>query len=203
MENQTQNQEGVKKARGKYAKILVGAVAVIALVSVAFAGWGIFKQWRMRKGVENFAETLKRLEQEDYRHAMADTYGGKTPQETLQMYIDAVEKGDYELASKYFIGEKQEKELNSLKNSDQENIKNILDALRKTKIVDMRALLEDRYEEEVRKYSTTESKEDYVNRLYDVYGYSAKAIMSVKVDGYDFSIDFRKYPNNIWKILEF
>ena len=59
MENQIQNQEGARKARGKYAKILVGAVAVIALVSVAFAGWGIFRQWRMRKGVEKFAETFK------------------------------------------------------------------------------------------------------------------------------------------------
>jgi hypothetical protein len=38
---------------------------------------------------------------------MADTYGGKTPQETLRLYIEAVEKGDYELASKYFIGDKQ------------------------------------------------------------------------------------------------
>src|SRR3989304_3783323 len=121
MGNQTQNRGDGRKERGTYAKLLVGAVAVIALVSVAFAGWGIFKQWRMRKGVENFAETLKRLEQEDYRRAMTDTYGGKTPQETLQMYIDAVEKGDYELASKYFIGEKQEKELAKLQESKQKN----------------------------------------------------------------------------------
>src|SRR3989338_1484014 len=103
MENQIQNQEGVRKARVKYAKILVGTATVIALVLVAFAGLGMFKQWRMRKGVENFAETLKRLEQEDYRRAMADTYGGKTPQETLQMYISAGEKGDHELSRKYFI----------------------------------------------------------------------------------------------------
>ena len=121
MNNQIQNQEGVRKARVKYAKILVGTAAVIALVLVAFAGLGMFKQWRMRKGVENFAETLKRLEQEDYRRAMADTYGGKKPPETLQMYIAAVEKGDYELASKYFIGEKQEKELAKLQESKQKN----------------------------------------------------------------------------------
>src|SRR3989344_877577 len=100
MENQIQNQEGARKARVKYAKILVGAAAVIALVLVAFAGLGMFKQWQMRKGVENFAETLKRLEQEDYRRAMSDTYGGKTPQETLQLDIDAGEKGAYGLARK-------------------------------------------------------------------------------------------------------
>ena len=33
----------------------------------------------------------------------ADTYGGKTPQETLDMFVDALKKGDVELASKYFL----------------------------------------------------------------------------------------------------
>ena len=89
------------------------------MLSSAFIGWGIYKQWQMRRGVEKFAEALKQLEQEDYRIAMADTYGGKTPQETLQMYIGAVEKGDYELASKYFIGEKQEEEIVRLQETKQ------------------------------------------------------------------------------------
>ena len=75
------------------------------------------------------AEALKKAEQEDYKRAMADTYGGKTPQETLQMYIDAVEKGDYELASKYFIGDNQEKELRSFDGATKEFIKNYLNLL--------------------------------------------------------------------------
>jgi len=33
----------------------------------------------------------------------ADTYGGKTPQETLDMFVDALRKGDIDLASKYFL----------------------------------------------------------------------------------------------------
>ena len=169
MENQIQNQEGARKARVKYAKILVGAAAVIALVLVAFAGLGMFKQWRMRKGVENFAETLKRLEQEDYRRAMADTYGGKTPQETLQMYIAAVEKGDYELASKYFIGEKQEKwrkELIEIKNVDKTDafLNPIKVALHK----------EGEYSMDKKSFSIHEP----------------------------IAIDFRLYPNGIWKLME-
>ncbi len=32
----------------------------------------------------------------------ADTYGGKTPEQTLQMFIEALKKEDIELASKYF-----------------------------------------------------------------------------------------------------
>src|SRR3989338_3649126 len=169
MENQIQNQEGARKARVKYAKILVGAAAVIALVLVAFAGLGMFKQWQMRKGVENFAETLKRLEQEDYRRAMADTYGGKTPQETLQMYIAAVEKGDYELASKYFIGEKKEKwrkELIEIKNVDKTDafLNPIKVALHK----------EGEYSMDKKSFSIHEP----------------------------IAIDFRLYPNGIWKLME-
>ena len=38
----------------------------------------------------------------------ADTYGGKTPQETWDMFIQALEAGDTDLAAKYFIVEKQE-----------------------------------------------------------------------------------------------
>lgn len=108
MENQIQQTEGVsKKAGRKYKKIITAIIVVVVLFSV-FMGWEVFKQWQVKRSVEKFAQMLKQLEQEDYQRAMADTYGGKTPQETLQMYIDAVEKGDFELASKYFIGEKQE-----------------------------------------------------------------------------------------------
>lgn len=121
MEEQIQKTEEVsKKARIRYKKTIT-AVAVIVVLSSAFIGWGTYKQWQMRRGVEKFAQMLKQLEQEDYQRAMADTYGGKTPQETLQMYIDAVEKGDFELASKYFIGEKQEKELVRLQEAKQKN----------------------------------------------------------------------------------
>ena len=38
----------------------------------------------------------------------SDTYGGQTPEETLALFIDALKKGDADLASKYFILDKQE-----------------------------------------------------------------------------------------------
>ena len=38
-----------------------------------------------------------------YEEAMSnDTYGGKTPEETLQLFTEALQKGDVDLASKYF-----------------------------------------------------------------------------------------------------
>lgn len=72
---------------------------------------------------------MKRATEEALARAMADTYGGKTPQETLQMYIEAVEKGDYELASKYFIEEKRDEELRKVKNSSESQIGNYLKKL--------------------------------------------------------------------------
>jgi hypothetical protein len=37
-----------------------------------------------------------------------DKYGGKTPEETYTMFLEALKKKDIELASKYFVLEKQE-----------------------------------------------------------------------------------------------
>jgi len=41
----------------------------------------------------------------------ADTYGGKTPEETWKMFVDALKAGDTDLAAKYFIVEKQKEML--------------------------------------------------------------------------------------------
>ena len=51
-------------------------------------------QWKM------YADGLRVAYQED-------THGGGTPEETLQLFIDALKSGDIELASKYYIPEKQ------------------------------------------------------------------------------------------------
>ena len=53
-------------------------------------------------------EELERLYQED-------TYGGFTPEETLQLFIEALKTGDVELASRYFLVEEQEKWEDKLK----------------------------------------------------------------------------------------
>src|SRR3990167_11080939 len=47
-------------------------------------------------------ETYQKVEKAYVEAMTADTYGGKTPRETLDMFIDALKKGDVELAAKYF-----------------------------------------------------------------------------------------------------
>ena len=120
----------------------------------------------------DFVKALKQLEADDYRAAMADTYGGKTPQETLLMYIQAIEKGDYVLASKYFIGQKQEEELEGFQKPATEE-----DKRRYIKILS--SLHEDGYNNDKERFN-----------------------MRANLDGPDFFASFKKYPNGIWKIIE-
>ncbi|MCL5004891.1 MAG: hypothetical protein M1170_03040 [Patescibacteria group bacterium] len=130
MENQNQNNQiSVEKLKSpeveqvrygankfwRFAMIFCAVIVGILVLYVAGVwGWQKYRYWQDMKKSRAYEEGIKKWQQEDYAAAMADTYGGKTPQETLQMYIEAVEKGDYELASKYFIGDRQEEWKNEL-----------------------------------------------------------------------------------------
>lgn len=56
---------------------------------------------------ENYYKNLDELYKKD-------THGGATPEETLQLFIDALKKGDTELAAKYYLPEKQKEEAEDL-----------------------------------------------------------------------------------------
>lgn len=65
-----------------------------------------------REQNEQLAEYYEYLdEQASQKEALykADTYGGDTPEQTLELFITALEAEDYELASKYYIPEVQQK----------------------------------------------------------------------------------------------
>jgi len=47
-----------------------------------------------------------------------DKYGGKTPEETYAMFLEALKKKDIGLASKYFVLDKQEEYKKALKEID-------------------------------------------------------------------------------------
>jgi len=192
----------ISPPKRKRWKFIVAFLGIILLSFVAFVGVAIFEQWRGERAVERLAEALRQAEQDIYQKQLADTIGGKTPQETLRLYIEAVEKNDYELASKYWEIDKQRKELESLTNAPHENISNFVSTLKKLELVDWKESLSKMYETDSRQYNLSESKEDYIERLYGVWNYDRKALMSTKVDGYDFSVSFFKYPNDIWKISE-
>ena len=106
----------------KSNKIFWGIGIFCVAIFLFLVGFGYYQQWKGEKQVEKLANALKQMKEEIYNKKAADTIGGKTPQETLDLFIAAVEKGDYELASKYFVIEKQEQwkeDLSTAKNVDE------------------------------------------------------------------------------------
>ncbi len=90
----------------------------VGLLALIFGAWylnGYFK-WvgeQAGKNSENIlAYTYWKVTQQQQAELedayKKDTYGGATPEETLKLFVQALEKKDYELASKYFVVEKQQ-----------------------------------------------------------------------------------------------
>ena len=105
MEGQIQQDLNSEKPKRKYWKFVAGFLGIII---IAFGGFFVWEKYFSPQAKIN-RETQKNYEkylewQKNYEKAMReDTYGGKTPEETLQMFIEALKKEDIELASKYFM----------------------------------------------------------------------------------------------------
>ena len=106
--------------------IPAGIFFVLVLAVAAQSWWGGY-QWQ--KQVDAWQANLR-------KPYLEDTYGGKTPEETWAMFLEALKKGDVELASKYFWPEKQVEFKQLLQNTkDQGNLQtwiNQMENLRKS-----------------------------------------------------------------------
>lgn len=98
--------------------VLFGVFVIIVVALLVFYYFAISddKEFTVRDE-DSFTSQQEYLNYlEEYKQAMSkDTYGGKTPEETLQLFVDALKKGDTELASKYFVLDKQKEMANDLK----------------------------------------------------------------------------------------
>lgn len=90
-----------------FLKFGLGFVAMIA-VGVTALYFDDIKSMKMERDARQYLEELQRQEREDI-------YGGATPEETLQLFVDALKAGDVELASKYFVLDKQAEWFDNLK----------------------------------------------------------------------------------------
>lgn len=111
----------------KFSLLFVG---VVILAFVIMWGIGQYRMWRMARNADLAVELINSERERITALQMADTYGGQTPHETLALYIAAVEKGDYDLASKYFVIEGQEKERNSFIGASKESSERYLSLLK-------------------------------------------------------------------------
>lgn len=91
--------------KSKYWKFVAAFLVIIVLVVGGYFAWAKYLSPQARYARQTQENYQKYLNwQKNFEMAMKnDTYGGKTPEETLKMFIDALKKDDVELASKYFI----------------------------------------------------------------------------------------------------
>lgn len=84
--------------RNKIFKILLIIAAIGAAFSIFAAAKTYYVYWKS-KNLPGFQ--VQKIFEEAEKN---DIWGGKTPQETYEMYYSALKKGDIDLASKYFAG---------------------------------------------------------------------------------------------------
>lgn len=167
------------KTIGKYL-LAVGVVAALGLGALFLIQY-LRDSENPEKQAEKYMEALEKAYREDQ-------YGGNTPEETLQLFIDALKKGDTDLAAKYFIIDEQEKWSGKLKDLANQSKLNILI-------------------EDIEKAVLEKSEDGIVVFGYDKYFEGGKTT----IQGKNFevpagishqNIRLGKGPNNKWKILE-
>lgn len=93
-------------------KRVIGAVVAIFVLSAGAWWFNIIPVLNQRYQEYKVLSSVEKLKQA-YRD---DTYGGITPAETLEMFVTAFRAEDLDLASKYFVIEKQEEYLAKMQN---------------------------------------------------------------------------------------
>jgi hypothetical protein len=88
-----------------YKKFLSRFLVIVLAVAGVYFVWDRFfsEAGKARRFVAEQTRVYEEKERAYIEAMTADTYGGKTPQETLDLFVAALEKGDIELASKYFL----------------------------------------------------------------------------------------------------
>ncbi len=95
-----------KKKNNKTIIIGYIVIAVLFFAIIFYAapwGAGIYKSWRIGKSYGKFENDLN-------AYLAGDNYGGRTPKETYELFVEALKKGDVDLASKYYLWDKQAKQ---------------------------------------------------------------------------------------------
>ncbi len=92
--------------------VVAGSVVWLVLHGMPWLN-GLRTQWE--------AQRLQDQWEKPYRE---EKYGGKTPEETYDMFISALSKGDTTLASKYFVVDKQARWSKTLEQYKQQDLLN-------------------------------------------------------------------------------
>lgn len=88
----------------KFAAVLVAFFVAAFTLAVFVGGFKPIQSWQQYWTTRQIMREAR--EREEFEKN--DIYGGRTPEETYQLFLQALEKQDIELASKYFVREKQD-----------------------------------------------------------------------------------------------
>ena len=111
-------------------KIIIGSAGLVGVVLLAWLGSvasNEYQSYQWQKRTDALQEAMIG----PYR---TDTYGGKTPEETWAMFLDALKKKDVELASKYIeLGKREETKKYILSKLDSRDYDHWFDELKNLK----------------------------------------------------------------------
>jgi len=163
---------------------------LIVLTLIVLAGLAIFGLVSISDKAKN--EQLNGLSDEMKEAYKNDKDGGKTPEQTFDMFLQALRSGDTDLASKYFAIDKQEQWKKSFQTAKDANV--------------LSQLIEE-YEQYRKDWEKVETKDDSTAQ-YD-YFVIIEEDTTINIDSnsynllagkYKNSINFIKNINDIWKI---
>lgn len=163
------------------------------LIVAIVAGFVIFGFLRSQEFLASFLANREtnRVIKELERPYREDKYGGKTPEETFDLFLEALRKGDIELASKYFELENQEEWLEKLSQYKENN--NLSDFLKEL----------ERERKEWQFVKNDGETAEYSYRVVVEKPTKTKfgdQIVDIPPGEYKNSIIFIKYINKLWKI---
>ncbi|MFH0852584.1 MAG: hypothetical protein V1845_03195 [bacterium] len=86
-------------------KIIASGIFILIAAAfiwvVYFFAWPYYQSWKIGRD-------WQAVENELTSYFKSDTYGGATPQETYDLYVAALKRGDLESASRYFYFQKED-----------------------------------------------------------------------------------------------
>ena len=161
--------------------ILAVLAGLIIWVMLNLGPW--LRSWQDERAAKSAQEQLEKLYRED-------KYGGKTPEETFDMFIAALEQGDIELASKYFVLEKQDDWFKTLSQYQARDLlAYLISELKNNK-------------EDWKKNYNGNSVEFYYKVVIEEDSYANFKGQKVPIEAGEYSntVRFEKYPSGVWKI---
>lgn len=167
----------------KIGKIILLVLILAVGFAVGLTAKYYLDEWRARRNVALWMQSLTA----PYEN---DTYGGKTPEETFDMYLAALKKGDLELASKYFWVERRKGQLEDLRGLKSDELNSYIKKLELMPNVWQPKQSENK---ELAKFLYVEKLEK--NTVANLLG---KQVF-IPAGNYGRTIEFAKL-NNIWKI---